>query len=309
MRQGVAESLHEFLKTTLFVDVVEQDVLEHHAPAGQPAFDRIRYQTSDGDEVPAFLWIPDGVGPFPAVLVHHQHNSERHFGKSEVAGLVGNPWQAFAPALAAQGFVVLAPDSICFEDRRKNKTGVTADTEANDWLQHYNEMIYRISRGDTLMRKVLDDASVGISLLSHLPCVAKDRIGVLGHSYGGNTTIFQTALDHRIRFACSSGAVCSYANKFQNGTGLEMALAIPGIALEWELDRVIAAAMPRSFLIVSASDDKYSKDALDVERRVRSHCATNGVPCGIEHTQYEGGHPLSAERFDRIVSWIVRQGS
>jgi hypothetical protein len=59
--------------------------------------------------------------------------------------------------------VVLAPDSICFEERRKNKSGIEPDAGDADWLQHYNEMSYRLVKGDTLMRKVLDDASCDIA--------------------------------------------------------------------------------------------------------------------------------------------------
>ena len=39
---------------------------------------------SFGDKVPTYLLIPEGVECAPAVLINHQHNSERHLGKSEV---------------------------------------------------------------------------------------------------------------------------------------------------------------------------------------------------------------------------------
>jgi len=188
----------------------------------------IRYQNDDGQEIPAFLSVPHGSGPFPAVLVLHQHNGQRHLGKSEVCGLNGDPFQAFGPALASQGFIVLAPDSICFEDRRANRSGVEADEDA-DWLQHYNEMCYRLVRGDTLMRRVLQDGALSVSLLHDHPKVDRSRVGALGHSYGGNTVLFLAALDQRIAFSCSSGAACTYANKMKFGTGIEMAEVVPGI--------------------------------------------------------------------------------
>src|SRR5260221_12173720 len=75
----------------------------------------IEYSVSDGERVPAFLLVPPGPGPFPAVVIPHQHNSQWHFGKSEVCGLAGDPLNAFGPALVKKGFVVLAPDSIGFE--------------------------------------------------------------------------------------------------------------------------------------------------------------------------------------------------
>ncbi|MGD2157843.1 MAG: hypothetical protein PVG32_13295, partial [Anaerolineales bacterium] len=147
---------------------------------------RISYRSEEGDPIPAFLLLPKGEGPFPGVVVHHQHNSQRHLGKSEVCGLVGDPLQAFGPALANHRIAVLAPDSICFEDRRANRKG-TEPEEGADVEQHFNEMCYRLLRGDTLMRKVLSDSAQAISLMSEHPRIDKDRIGMLGHSYGGNT--------------------------------------------------------------------------------------------------------------------------
>ena len=90
---------------------------------------------SDEDKVSAFLLLPDKLGNNPAILISHQHNREHHLGKSEVCGIAGNPLQAFGPALAKQGFVVLAPDSICFEARREDPT-----VEGFDFGQHFQEM-------------------------------------------------------------------------------------------------------------------------------------------------------------------------
>lgn len=47
------------------------------------------------DNISAYLLIPDKKGLNPAVLIHHQHNGQRHLGKSEVCGLTGNPLQSF----------------------------------------------------------------------------------------------------------------------------------------------------------------------------------------------------------------------
>ena len=77
----------------------------------------LRYRVADGDVVGAFYLRPQGAGRFPAVVVYHQHNSEWHLGKSEVAGTAGDPLQAFGPALAARDVAVFAPDQVGFEDR------------------------------------------------------------------------------------------------------------------------------------------------------------------------------------------------
>lgn len=107
---------------------------------------------SYGDKVIAFLLLPEILDKNPAILINHQHNREHHLGKSEVCGLAGNPLQAFGPELAKNGFVVLAPDSICFEERRQNP-----HVEGFDFWQHFNEMCYRIIN------------NVGIEMASVIP--------------------------------------------------------------------------------------------------------------------------------------------
>jgi dienelactone hydrolase len=264
---------------------------------------RISYASEEGNRIPAFLLLPHGEGPFPALLIHHQHHGQRHFGKSEVCGLVGDPLQAFGPALARGGMVVLAPDSICFEDRRRNRIGTEPDKADGD--QHYDEMCYRLLKGDTLMRKVLSDSAQGISVLRNHPQVDRERVGIMGHSYGGNTTLFHGALDERIGFACSSGAACSYHFKMTNEIGIEMAEVIPGFAEHFDIPDLVTCFSPRRILILSATDDPFSQDAESIVTTAKETCAAMGIREQIEHRRYEGGHSLTQERFDAMVNWLV----
>jgi dienelactone hydrolase len=265
---------------------------------------RISYSSQEGDQIPAFLLLPAGRGPFAAVLVHHQHNSQRHLGKSEVCGLAGDALQAIGPALARQGMVVLAPDSICFEDRRSNRTGIEADDA--DVEQHYNEMCYRLLRGDTLMQKVLSDSAQGIALLRAHALVDPIRIGLLGHSYGGNTVLFHGALDERVRFACASGAACTYQYKMTHRLGIEMAEVIPGFIKDYDIPDLVACFAPRQVVFVSATNDQASQDAEKIVSEAQEVCASFGTATNIEHQRYDGGHALTRERFDAILHWITQ---
>ena len=109
LRQEIAA----FLGFSSTGDPVDFVLLAAEAEAGYRRC-RIAYSGTEGDSIPAYLLIPDGAGPFPAIVVHHQHAGQRHLGKSEVCGLAGEPLQAFGPALARQGCIVLAPDSDLF---------------------------------------------------------------------------------------------------------------------------------------------------------------------------------------------------
>ncbi len=263
----------------------------------------IEYDSCE-DKVIAFLLLPDILDNNPAILINHQHNSERHLGKSEVCGLTGNPLQAFGPALAKKGFVVLAPDSICFEERRKNAQGTEPLSADGDFLQHYNEMCYRIIKGDNLMKKVLNDAINGITLLSGLTYVDNKNIGTLGHSYGGNTVLFLSALDERIAYSCASGSACTYENRMLNDVGIEMASVIPNFHSKYDIFDLVSCIAPRRLLIVSAEDDKYSRDAdYIVEKASPAYAELNALK-HLYHKRYPGGHGLTKERFDFMIEWL-----
>lgn len=258
---------------------------------------RIEYDGLEGDTIPAFLFLPADRPPAGGVVVFHQHNGEFHFGKSEVAGVVGSPYQAFGPALAQRGLAVLAPDAITFEDRRGPVQGVEPDFY--DWVRHYSAMSYRLIYGDTLMRKCLDDAQRALSVLMAAAALDERRVGVAGHSYGGYTALYHAALDDRCRFVCISGAVCSFATRQRESTGLTLFEAVPGLALDLDTHDVLAAIGPRPTLVVSGSEDKYSRDADAVVAR---------VPGGfITELRVDRGHALEQERFDAIVAWLARQ--
>lgn len=280
---------------------VEYKVLESKEEDGYTR-QLIEYDSYD-DKVTAYLLLPRNLDNNPAILINHQHNREHHLGKSEVCGIAGNPLQAFGPELVKRGFVVLAPDSICFENRRKDPT-----VEGFDFWQHFDEMCYRILKGEYLMKKVLDDAMMGISLLSNLNYVDKTRIGTLGHSYGGNTALFLTALDERVSFSCASGSACTYKNRMQNGVGIEMASVIPGFIQHYDIDDLVSCIAPRNLLIVSSDDDKYSKDAQYIVEKVSPLYAKLNSFSNLHHKRYQGGHALTDERFRDIIEWIDKQG-
>jgi dienelactone hydrolase len=166
-------------------------------------------------------------------------------------------------------------------------------------------MCYRLLQGDTLMRKVLDDSARGISLLRAHPLLDPERIGLMGHSYGGNTVLFHTALDERIRFACSSGAACTYQHKLAHQTGIEMAEVIPGFSVRYDIQDLVACFAPRRALLVSATQDMASQDADRIVRMAREANAAMGVTERLEHQRYEGEHALTRERFDYMVQWLV----
>lgn len=294
--------------------------LEHsravvHTEVQEAGYSRklVSYEAAGG-LVPAFLFEPAGARRELALVALHQHNGQWHLGKSEIAGLAGDPLQAFGPVLARAGVTVLAPDSVGFESRRDGAEGADAAFLApvlhpqrggteGDWLQYYNQAMHRVVRGDLLIRRILLDVAGAVTALrAAVPCTT---VGVLGHSFGGNTALFAAALDPRIGLAVSSGAACSYRHKFAHGVGLEMALVIPGFAAHFDFDDLMRCIAPRRLFIVSAESDPYSADATDLVERAREAWLGVDAEKNLQHLRVPGMHALDQDRFDAIVKWVL----
>jgi dienelactone hydrolase len=264
-----------------------------------------------GERVAAFFFRPE-TPRRGAVVALHQHNSQWHLGKSEVAGLAGDPLQAFGPALARAGVTVLAPDAIGFETRRGQGDGRDVSlaprlepakgSTPGDWLQYYNHAMHRLARGEVLMRELLRDVAAALDVLS--TASGTSSIGVVGHSHGGIVALFAAALDERIAFAVSSGALCSYRYKFDHGVGLDMSLVIPGFAARFDVDALLECVAPRPLLVVSSEDDPLSADADTVVERARPAYGRANAEHRLEHLRTPGGHALDQRRFDAIVQYV-----
>ncbi len=281
----------------------------------------LRYLAPDGERIEAFLFQPTNLQPTNlqstngepsgAVLALHQHHSQWAIGKSEIAGLTGDPLQAFGPALARRGITVLAPDLVGFESRMKSagreatlaRSLEKEHSSPEGWLQYYNHMAHRLVHGDLLMTKLLTDCSAALAVLQDQ--TKSSHLGVVGHSFGGIVTLFLAALDTRVAFSCTSGAVCSYRYKLAAGTGLEMSLVIPGFAGHFDFDDLLRCVAPRRIFMVSSTADPYSGDAEDMVKNALPVFETQGRADHLQHLRVAGQHALDRQRFEAISNWIA----
>ncbi len=163
----------------------------------------LSYETQPDDRVPALLLVPDSAtdtNPAPGIAVWHQHNGEYHLGKSEPAGLAGNPMHHTAVALVQEGYVVLCPDALCFEERQ-DPTGILKGGEYERF-----EFLRQIVRGRSLAWKNILDMKCAIDLLSERPEVLPDQLGCYGHSMGSTHAWLVSPLEPRLK--CTIGNCC-----------------------------------------------------------------------------------------------------
>jgi carboxymethylenebutenolidase len=127
----------------------------------------VTYTASDGTTLHGYLAAPAGDGPFPAVIMVH-----------EWWGLNGEIVE-LADALAAEGYVVLAPDTY-----RGPTTSLVP-----------RALYLRLTVSDD---RVDDDMLRAFDYLAGMETVDANRIGVMGFCYGGGVALRHGIVNPRI---------------------------------------------------------------------------------------------------------------
>lgn len=297
MRDGFRGTLRRLLGTLPAGCPLRPAVLER-VPVPGGLREKVSYAVERGDRVHAYLFLPEAPGPRPAVLCIHQHNREFHLGKSEPAGLAGNPEQHYALELARRGYVTLAPDAIGFEERQHPRL------PGQDYERF--EATKRLAEGSSLQAKMLWDLMRGLDYLTARKEVDARRIGCFGHSLGGQETLFLSALDRRVAVGASSCGFSSYRAIFDAAINHNFAAYVPGLLRYGDLERILRLVAPRPFLVLAGRDDpifplagvratvRGARDAYGKKRE----CLRLGI--------FPGGHRFSAPMREATFAWLDR---
>jgi dienelactone hydrolase len=243
----------------------------------------VQFNVEKDERINAYVLLPKArQDPCAAVFCHHQHAGNFDLGKSEVVGLKGDPSQAYAVEMAERGFITFAQDSLGFEDRNWSRTPGKAV---------YFELASRLVQGKTLLAKALHDVSVGIDYLCSREEVDSERIGFIGHSFGGRMAIWAPAFDRRIAASVSNCGCTRYKDSLDRDTGIQLEFCVPGIMQWGDIEDVVKMIAPRSLLISGTFDDKWSRGAREIY-----DSSKEVFPAGhLELAVYEGGHVFSEE--------------
>lgn len=133
-----------------------------------------------GQTVTGYLLVPDGKGPFPAVLVVY-------YDAETGAGLNDKELRDFGWQLAKRGFVALCIGTPEFASLNPPYKPLWDIPPGRPPLQPLSALAYVAANCHTA--------------LASLPGVDPERIGIIGHSYGGKWAMFASCLYES--FACA----------------------------------------------------------------------------------------------------------
>lgn len=199
--------------------------------------EKLYYESLPGLYVPANLYIPDGIKkPVPAILYvcGHSHTQKHHY-------------QAHAKNFAQNGFVCLIIETI----QRGEVKGEHLGQESNGWFQWY-------SMGYNPGGVEMWNGIRGLDLLSEMPEVDKDKLGVTGISGGGSQSWYLPAVDKRVKAAAAVAGAGSLEGQITQKTiddhcDCMMPINTYGI----DFSDIGALIAPRPFMIAQTNRDLY----------------------------------------------------
>ncbi len=219
--------------------------------------------------VPAYVLIPDGKGPFPAVNALHDHGAHLFIGKEKMIrplacedSLVikdADEWvanlyegQYMGDFLARNGYVVFSADAPMWGERGQMEG---PNRDRYDMIAG-NMMMYGI---DLSAYMTYDDIAA-TEYLASMPEVDASRIGCTGCSMGAYRAWMLSALSDRIKVGT---AICwmvttdeQMSFKYKRTENGGFANCFPGLRRWMDYPHIASMACPKAMLFINGSQDK-----------------------------------------------------
>ena len=253
--------------------------------------EKLYYESLPGLYVPANLYVPDGIKkPVPAILYvcGHAHSQKYNY-------------QAHAKNFAENGFVCLIIETI----QRGEVKGEHLGQESNGWFHWY-------SRGYNPAGVEVWNGIRGLDLLSEMPEVDKNNLGVTGISGGGSQSWYLPAADARIKAAAAVAGASSLEGQIAQKTiddhcDCMMPINTYGI----DFSDIGALIAPRPFMIAQPDRDLYySIEAVrTLYEKTKPIYSFYGKPENLVMKEATGGHSYGSKEELRpeILSFFLRE--
>ena len=262
------------------------------------AVEHVLFESLPEFHVTANLYLPDGKGPFPGVLLPCGHSAN---GKA-YAG-----YQKASILLVQHGFVVLCFDPLGQGERRQ-LIGDKPHEIRRPLSEHNRIGIPPILLGRSLGAMMVWDGMRGIDYLCSRPEVDPQRIGCTGNSGGGNLTSYLMAFDGRIVAAAPGCFMTTHRrkNEFPGPGDAEQNLHAQ-IRDGFDHPDFILARAPKPTLILSATRDYVPiAGAWEAFRQAKRMYTVLGHPEQVELVETNDKHGFSKRLREATVRFMAR---
>jgi dienelactone hydrolase len=275
--------------------------------------ERLSFDAELGDRVPAALLVPEGVdagSPAPGICVWHQHAGEYHLGKSEPAGLAGNPMHHTGVALVREGYVVLCIDALGFEERQNSEpAGASGGPKPQGGGYERFLFLRYLVHGKTLAWKNILDMRRAVDYLVTRPEVIPNQLGCYGHSMGSTHTWLVGPWEPRLKALVGNCCLPTYRGIHREQLLHCFPNFIPGIYPEADTPDVAALIAPRPLHLNFGALDRGSP--IDEARRgveiiAQAYRNMNAAANFSHYIEPQAGHVLSDTMWAHVRTFFAK---
>jgi cephalosporin-C deacetylase-like acetyl esterase len=261
--------------------------------------ERVVYESRPDHHVTASLYLPDGKGPFPAVLMPIGHSAN---GKAD------SSVQRGAILLARNGLAALAYDPIGQGERRQLLDDKGMPTITSSTSEHTMVGIGALLVGRSTASYRIWDGMRGLDYLATRPEIDAKRLGCTGCSGGGTLTSYLMALDDRIAVAAPSCYITSLERLFATIGPQDAEQNITGqVAFGMEHADYLTMRAPRPTLICSASRDFFDSQGTWTSFHEAKHIyGLMGYSERVDLAESDSGHGFPRTQREAMLRWMRR---
>ncbi len=228
---------------------------------------KVKFNINAYSRIHAYILIPDGKGPFPAVNLLHDHGAHLYIGKEKMirpfdvdSAVIkdADEWAArlydgqyVGDYLAKHGYVVFSADAPMWGERGREE-GV--DRSKYDIIAGNMMML-----GRDLCAFMHYDDITATEFMATLPEVDKECIGAMGCSMGAYRAWMLTALSDRVKAGASicwmntTASQMSTKDKKREYGGF--ANCIPALRQYLDYPHIASLACPKAMLFINGTKD------------------------------------------------------
>ncbi len=284
---------------------------------------KLVFNVSSDCRIPAYLMIPKGQGPFPAIIALHDHGAHFSIGKEKVIRPFDESSERTEDAeqwveecyggrfigdeLAKGGYVVFSMDALFWGDRGRRE-GIDFETQ-----QQLAANLLQI--GMCWSGVIAWDDIRSAEFVASLPEVDSNRIGAIGLSVGSHRTWMLSAASDRIKAGaaiCWMATTASLMVPGNNQTTGQSAFSMifPNLRNFMDYLDVASIACPKPMLFFNGEQDGLFpvdgvKDAYAKMRRIwSSKDASDKLVTKLWDVPHVFNREMQGEAFEFIDKWL-----
>jgi cephalosporin-C deacetylase-like acetyl esterase len=261
--------------------------------------ENVIFESQPRHHVTANLYLPEGEGPFPGIVVSSGHSR---------TGKTADYNQRFGIMMAKHGMAALCFDPIGQGERSQILDDEGQPQFSSTTREHFLVGVGSILVGRNTARYRVWDAMRSVDYLVSRPEIDPERIGMTGCSGGGTLTSYTMALDDRITCAAPACYLTTFRRLIETIGPQDAEQNIFGqVAFGLDQPDYVLLRAPRPTLTSSTTNDFFDiGGAWSNYRQAKRIYARLGFPERVDLVEVEGKHGVQPQNLATIAQWMKR---